>query len=244
MLRALVVLLLLANAALWAWREGWLGIAPAADDAAREPQRLAQQVEPHRLRLLNPPGSAPPPPPAEAPSDAGPPPEASPNAGDATTAAAPTPAPEPRRCWQLAALPPDQAAAVLRAADRDADLRGRHTEQAGTLPARWIVYLGKFASADALQRRRAELRAAGIDQREVNAPSLAPGLALGTYSTEDAARKALADVQRQGVRDARVVQERAETRVLTLRWPDLTAAEHERLRAALGAAGRGLAACP
>lgn len=244
MLRGLVVLLLLANAALWAWREGWLGIAPVGDDAAREPQRLAQQVEPHRLRLLNPPGSAPPPPPANAASDAAPPPETSPSTGDATTVAAPTPAPQPRRCWQLAALPPEQAAEVLRAADRDADLRGRHTEQAGTLPARWIVYLGKFASPNALQRRRAELRAAGIDQREVNVPALAPGLALGTYSTEDAARKALVDAQRQGVRDARVVQERAETRVLTLRWPDLTAAEHARLLAALGAVGRGLVACP
>lgn len=249
MLRAVVILLLIANGALWAWRHGLLG-NPGEDgvaDAAREPQRLGQQVEPQRLRLLNPPGSAaanlataaqataPDVPPLAAATE-GP--------GPATAPEPPPPPAEPRRCWQLAALAPAQAEAVRRSADAETGLRGRSTEIAASLPERWIVYLGKFPSAEALQRRRAELRQAGIEQREVNVPTLVPGLALGTYSSEEAARKALLEAQRQGVRDARVVQERPETRVVTLRWPDLTEAERGRLQAALGAAGRGLAACP
>lgn len=239
------MLLLLANAGLWAWRHGTFGNVPGGSetDAGREPQRLAQQVEPERLRLLNPPGS----PPAnlaaepETPASAAPDPTETP---PTPAAEAPPVAAEPRACWQLAALPPAQAESLRRTADGETGLRGRSTEVAATLPERWIVYLGTFPSAEALQRRRAELRQAGLDQREVNAPALSPGLALGTYSTEDAARKALQDTQRQGVRDARVVQERPETRVITLRWPDLTEVEHGRLQTALGAAGRGLAACP
>lgn len=251
MLRALVVLLLLANGALWAWRGGWFGAAGGfgATDPAREPQRLAQQVAPERLRLLNAPGRAAIHSAALTEST----PAGIAQAAPSTDSAAPDPLPdrpappalvEPRGCWQLAALTPAQADAVRRSADGITELRGRGTETASTLPARWIVYLGKFPSADALQRRRAELRQAGIDQREVNTPALLPGLALGTYSSEEAARKALQDVERQGVRDARVVQERPETRTITLRWPDLTKAEHGRLQAALDGMGRGLQACP
>ncbi|MGQ9725264.1 MAG: SPOR domain-containing protein, partial [Tepidimonas sp.] len=59
MLRAVVILLLIANGALWAWRHGYLGNPGEGGmaDATREPQRLSQQVEPQRLRLLNPAGS-------------------------------------------------------------------------------------------------------------------------------------------------------------------------------------------
>jgi hypothetical protein len=244
MLRILVLMLLLANVAFWGWREG-LGGDASGRSAPSEHQRLAQQVEPERLRLLNPPGSPATPqamtvehddtetPPSVTPEEDAAPPSAGPAA-----AVAP-----PRRCWQLAALPPTQAEALRRTAEAIPGLRGRHTEQAATLPERWIVYLGKFPTAEALQRRRAELRQAGVEYRDVNVPALAPGLALGTYSSEEAARKGLLDVQRQGVRDARVVQERPATRVLTLRWPDLTEAEREQLQDALGTAGRSLAAC-
>ncbi|MDM7456042.1 MAG: SPOR domain-containing protein [Tepidimonas sp.] len=251
MLRVLVIVLLVANGALWAWQRGWLGLtdAPRAADAAREPQRLAQQVAPERLRLLNAPGGAAIHSAALTEST----PAGIAQAAPSTDSAAPDPLPdrpappapvEPRRCWQLAALTPAQADAVRRSADGEAGLRGRRTETAAVLPERWIVYLGKFPSADALQRRRAELRQAGIDQREVNTPALTPGLALGTYSSEAAARNALQDLVRQGVRDARVVQERPETRTITLRWPDLTEAEHGRLQAALDGMGRALQACP
>jgi hypothetical protein len=104
------------------------------------------------------------------------------------------------------------------------------------LSARWIVYLGQFANNDALQRRRAELRQSRIDHREVSVPALQPGLALGTYSSEDSARKALQQVLRDGVRDARVVQERQETRTFTLRLPAATDTERQQFEA-LGVLG-------
>jgi hypothetical protein len=52
MLRLIVLLLLLANAAYFAWSQGVLaawGLAPAQQS---EPQRLAQQIKPQAVRIL------------------------------------------------------------------------------------------------------------------------------------------------------------------------------------------------
>jgi hypothetical protein len=58
MLRALVVLLLLANLAYWAWSRGlapagWLPPPPSAD-AEREPQRRSAELRPSSIELLSP----------------------------------------------------------------------------------------------------------------------------------------------------------------------------------------------
>ncbi|TSE20988.1 hypothetical protein Talka_00651 [Tepidimonas alkaliphilus] len=255
MLRALVLVLLLANAALAAWQAGWLDPWLSRHEPRREPERLAQQLEPQRLRLLNSPGAPTQPPPTQQASS---PTAEGPVAADAdpvdsaeaawplapTAAAAGAASREPRRCWQLPALPPAQAQALRRAAETQAGLQGRHTESVSRQPSRWLVYIGPLADPAALAARRAALRQAGLDQRLVEAPGVGPGVALGTYSTEEAARKALAEAQQRGVRDARVVRERPASELLTLRWPDLTAAEIAALREALGPAARQLAACP
>lgn len=234
MLRVLVLALLLANAALAAWQAGWLGpLARPAPTAVSEPERLAQQIEPQRLRLLNGAGQPPTVTPAPVAASEPQPPE------PAVALAAPA-----RRCWQLPALPSAQAQALRRAAESQAGLRGRHTESSQRLPERWLVYLGPLPDAAALAARRAALRQAGLDQRSVDVPGVGPGLALGTYSSVEAARKALAEVQQRGVGDARVVRERAASETITLRWPDLTAPETDALREALGPAGRQLAPCP
>ncbi|MDE2298159.1 MAG: hypothetical protein KGK18_08320, partial [Burkholderiales bacterium] len=53
MLRALVLTLLLANVAFYAWTQGWLdavvGVRATGD---REPDRLAQQVRPEIVRIV------------------------------------------------------------------------------------------------------------------------------------------------------------------------------------------------
>ncbi|MDW8335997.1 MAG: SPOR domain-containing protein [Tepidimonas sp.] len=236
MLRILVLALLLANVALAAWQAGWLGpLARPAPTPIREPERLAQQIEPQRLRLLDGGGQSP----AVTPAPVA---VAEPSPQPPEPAAAPAAA--ARRCWQLPALPSAQAQALRRAAESQAGLRGRHTESSQRVPERWLVYLGPLPDAAALAARRAALRQAGLDQRSVDVPGVGPGLALGTYSSDEAARKALAEVQQRGVRDARVVRERAASETITLRWPDLTAPETDALKEALGPAGRQLAPCP
>jgi hypothetical protein len=55
MLRALVLALLLANAAWWAWSQGWLppSALPFPTEAGqREPQRVAAQQRPELVRIL------------------------------------------------------------------------------------------------------------------------------------------------------------------------------------------------
>lgn len=56
MLRALLVLLLLANAGWWTWTQGWLPAGalpwPLDSQGQREPQRLAAQVRPESIQVL------------------------------------------------------------------------------------------------------------------------------------------------------------------------------------------------
>lgn len=109
---------------------------------------------------------------------------------------------------------------------------------------RWIVYMGRYDNLDQLERKKAELRALKVEFRTLSAPDFAPGLALGTFSSEAAAKQALQQVVRDGVRSARVAQERAESVTFTLRLPDATPAQRSAV-ANLGAplAGKTLKAC-
>ncbi|MFN0186367.1 MAG: hypothetical protein ACKVQR_21340 [Aquabacterium sp.] len=56
MLRALLVLLLLANLAFLSYTQGWLdGLLGPPDQAQqREPHRLERQINPDKIRLLTP----------------------------------------------------------------------------------------------------------------------------------------------------------------------------------------------
>ena len=55
MLRALVALLVLANALFFAWTAGWLAPAwPSPKHGEREPERRAAQVRPELIKVLSP----------------------------------------------------------------------------------------------------------------------------------------------------------------------------------------------
>ena len=111
------------------------------------------------------------------------------------------------------------------------------------VPGRWMVYMGRFADAEAVDKKRAELRALGIAYDRPGA-TLEPGLSLGRFSSEERAQVALRDLARQGVRTARVVVERAEAKAYTLRLPAVDAQLRTQLDALQGAlAGKPLAAC-
>ena len=290
MLRALALLLLLANLGLWAYTQGHLAPLGLAPFEAREPERLAQQVAPQTLRVLNAPapaqaGIAAPalPTPAAAvaaapaaadangpgplaaqaspAAPAGPPAAAPPSApAAAPAAAAPTPRPptEPAvpapaapgtgpgpatACWQASGLTGPQAALVRAALEPKAELQGRWSLNEIRLAPRWLVYIGPLASERALQQRRSELILAQIEHRSLAAP-LAPGLALGTFSSRERAETALAQARRQGVRDARVLQERPETISHTLVLSGLSAAQLRQIEAMAILPPRALQDCP
>jgi hypothetical protein len=157
--------------------------------------------------------------------------------GSAASASAAAPA---TACWQAGAFTEDQASTLREALTQLNPPPGSWQLAEFRIGGRWIVYMGRYDNQDALERKKAELRELKVAFRAVTTPGMAPGLSLGTYSTEAAARQALQDVMRTGVRTARVAQERAESRGYTLRLPTATPAQ----RTAVLKLGNALAGKP
>lgn len=245
MLRWVVILLALANAGYFAWTRGYLdglGMAPVDQ---REPQRLAQQVKPEALRLLNGPKGQPADEPTPETVPAAPPAPASEAVSPPPAQVAAAPSGEgPRACWQAVGFTEPQTE-LLRAELALLGLTASSWQLTETRSSgRWIVYMGRYDNTEQVERKKAELRGLGVQFRELTANGLAPGLALGTYSTEAAARQALQQTEQAGVRTARVAQERAESVSYALRLPAITDAQRaavEGLREAM--AGKALRRC-
>jgi hypothetical protein len=109
----------------------------------------------------------------------------------------------------------------------------------------WIVYMGRFSSREALQKKEQELARLKVDNEEVrNTPELEPGLMLGRFRERNDAGLALADLLRRGVQTARLVELPRGGPVHMLRVdradPEL-AARVQNLR--LDALGRGFVPC-
>ena len=264
MLRWIFVLLLLANAAYYAWSHGQLATWGLAPTPSNEPERVRQQLRAHEVRLLT---DAAPPAPTPAPADPAAPdsapaaaspasapapalaaalasassPASAPVALATAPASAPAPPDEPTQCLQVGGLNERQADALRQAAAAlPAD---SWTLEATTVPERWMVYMGRFADAEAVEKKRAELRALGVSYDRPGA-AWEHGLSLGRFSSEERAQAALKDLARQGIRTARVVQERTESQVYTLRLPAVNRALRSQLptlRRAL--AGKRLQPC-
>ena len=218
MLRLFVLLLVLANGLYFAWSQGLLRAYGFAPVVQAEPQRLAQQIRPEALRVLTP---------AEV------------QRVQAQLAADQA----PKECLMAGPLDDTQATSVRNALGSALPAEAWSLEPV-VVPARWVVYMGKFANADSLAKKRAELTAMNLVPQNVHTPELEPGLSLGVFETQAAANAELGRLQARGIRTARVVQERAESRGQMLKLPALTADMKARLadtKAAL--AGKPLHAC-
>lgn len=248
MLRIAFLLLLLANAGYYLWSHGHLAGIGMAPVAQTEPQRLQQQIKPEALRIPAPAAPAPAAAPASAAAASAVAAPAAPAPAVEPPAPAPAPPPpvaarEPASCLQASGIDERHADNIRRAL---AQVPRNQWELIGTHQAgRWMVYMGRFADAEALERKRAELRALKIDYDRAGG-ALEPGLSLGRFSTEEAATRQLAAFARQGVRTARVVQERPEINTYALRLPRATASFKAEVEALAGRhlEARALRACP
>jgi hypothetical protein len=178
MLRGLVILLLLANFAFFAWTQGWLDtVVGTRAIGDREPERLARQVRPELVRIL----------PAGSGSDA-------------------TPAAAALACLEAGPISEANLAAAQAAAQAalpSGSWSVARTEQPGT----WIIYLGRFANAEALSKKVDEIKRRKLPYEEVRGnAALEPGLSIGRFEDRAAADKALEQFAQQGVRTARVVE--------------------------------------
>lgn len=193
MLRLLVLLLVLLNAAYYAWSHGMLRAYGWAPLEQSEPQRLTQQIRPEAIRIL------------------------SADEGRRAEQVALTP-PKPPECLQAGFFDEAQTEA-LRKTLETAWPTGAWSLEPMVEPARWIVYMGKFSTAAAQERKRAELEKLKVRLQVLDNPALQPGFSLGRFETQAQAQAELSALQRRGVRTARVVQERPEIRQSQLRLP-------------------------
>lgn len=237
MLRAVVLLLILLNAGYFAWSQGLLRAYGWAPTEQREPERLAQQVRPDALRILSAPAQPPAPsavPPAVAPEQAE---EPSARAAASCWQAGPWDVTQPAQLETLRR----QLGASLPAGSWALDVRV-------TGPARWIIYMGPYANAAELERRRGQLspRTRRALQTLENA-ELQPGLSLARFDTQAKAQDELEAMQKRGLRTARVVQEWPERRQATVRVQAADAAQASAAQAALQAlpaiSGKAPASC-
>jgi hypothetical protein len=212
MLRLLALILILVNGVYFAWSEGMLrayGFAPAQQ---QEPQRLTQQIQPEALRVLSP---------AEF------------KRVEAQVMADLV----PKECLQAGPFDDAQATALRRTLE-SALVPGSWQLEPVAVPARWIVYMGKFANAEALAKKRGELTAMNLAPQGLNNPDLDIGLSLGGFDTQAAAAAELAKLGLRGIRTAKVVQERQAGLQFVLKLPGVTQEMKPRLndiKPALGA---------
>ena len=229
MLRIALLILLLANAGYFAWSQGALTSLGWAPQQHNEPERLQQQLRPEALQL-KPPAAVANAPVASAPAPAAPAPAETPPAQDG-----------PAQCLQ-AGIFDDDASDTLRRALVLQFPEGSWKLDAITQPGRWMVYMGKFADNQALEKKRAELVARKLDHDRAGG-ALEPGLSLGRFSSEEAATRELTQLVRQGVRSARVVQERPDKHGFVLRLPAATPALRAQLEALPAFGAKPLRAC-
>jgi hypothetical protein len=218
MLRLLVLVLLLANGIYFAWSQRYLEMYGLAPHTSNEPQRVAQQIKPEAVQLLSP--------------------------DDLKKAEALAQAEQaPKECLQAGPFSDEQAATLRKALDAALPGGGWQIDPVKE-SARWIVYMGKYASADLQAKKQAELAGMGIKANGVANPELRPGLTLATLESEAAAKTELANFVRKGIRTAKVVQEREAGVSHQLKLPAVSAAMKSQLQDVKAALqGHGLKSC-
>jgi hypothetical protein len=214
MLRFFVLLLLLANGAFFAWSQGYLKAYGFAPVAPNEPQRLAEQIKPENLQILQ--------------------------AADVQRMETQAKAEQaPKVCLQAGPFDAIQAEALRKVLEDDLP-SGAWQLDAVKQPAQWVIYMGKYANADVQAKKRAELATLGLPAEPVTQAAFAPGLSLGVFTTQAAANTGLERLKPKGLRTAKVVQTREEAVQTWLKLPAVS----ESLQAKLDAIKPALADKP
>lgn len=173
-LRTSFYLLVFANLVFFAWAQGHFG----SSDPNREPDRLTQQLQPEKLRIIS------------------------------TTTAAVVPAPTPGgtsgelACRVVGGLGMVDAEA-LRTAAMAAGVEAQLLPQVD--PALYLVVITDLPNLAAAEKKSAELKRFGVEQQETVA--LDGGrqeIVLGRFPGEPAAREFLAGLNKRGIKSARV----------------------------------------
>lgn len=225
--------LLAANAALFAYGQGYLG---KVEGGEREPQRLKSQLARERMVML----SA-----AEARAAA----EAAPTATEAPLAPEPAPAPVATiACTQAGSFAaPDARRFETRIERLGFGERQSRTSVPYQEVTSHLVYLPPNGGKEGADRRVAELKEKGVTNYFVmqGEGPMKWAVSLGVFKTETAAQSLIAALGKQGVRGARVLPRGPQSTRAAWQFRDLTEEERTRLAGiADDFAGVQLRPCP
>lgn len=201
MLRLLFWILIAANGALLTFRLGYLDtLLPAKS----EPQRMAQQLNADKIKLI--PASSP----VASASVTAPPSTQVPASETAVTAPAPVPAPPdaPQKLVACTEVGDFSAGSTKKFEARLAalSLGDRQTRRNIQEIASHMVYIPPQSSKEGADKKAGELKNLGVTKFFIiqDNSRLRWGISLGVFKTEAAARKYLAELNKQGVRSARI----------------------------------------
>ncbi len=199
-MKLVFLLLIAANLAVFGWQRGAFGVLP---DSGREPERVARQIEPERVRVLTPDQVKELRDRAAARAAA---------AADSTAAASNDAAVDiafdptgGATCVEFGDFSEAQAARIrprLEALVPAQRLQARAVDA----PGWFMVYVPPFKTRAEADRAAALMREQGVKELVVigdNSP-MRFGIALGSFRDQDLANRHLADLQRRGVKAARV----------------------------------------
>jgi hypothetical protein len=185
-------LLLLINLLLFAWTLGYLG----PQSAGREPERMARQIVPEKLRIVS----------AAAPLE---------------STKAPTATPPQLACKRLEGLAADEAKSLTDAVHVRGGWETR-TLPLAAMTTHWVAIVDLSSQALA-EKKKAELRLFGVTESEI-VPGLVPGsfaVSLGLFREPQRAQAFLQGLLTKGVRSAKLIQREtpADTVAVELRAP-------------------------
>ncbi len=188
-MRTLCLLLLAAGLGFFAWTRFL-----AAPDPAIDPQPLAQQIEPEKLRIVRESDIDRLPPAPPKPKPAAPPPQP-----------APPPEPAPLACLEWGSFSPAEALHAERRLEPLA-LGARLAQFRGEENAGWWVFIPPQTSRAAAQKKTAELKKLGVEDYFVvqEAGRQRWALSLGVFRAEDAAKARLEALRAKGVKSAQL----------------------------------------
>lgn len=192
------LLLIAANLAVFGWQHGAFGVLP---ESGREPERVARQIEPERIRVLTPEqvkqlrDRA-----AERAAAAA----TASNGSDAAVDVAFDPA-AGATCVEFGDFSEAQATRIrprLEALATAARLQTRSVDA----PGWYMVYVPPFKTRAEADRAAALMRDQGVKELVVigDTSPMRFGIALGSFRDQELANRHLADLQRRGVKAARV----------------------------------------
>ncbi|HJV87200.1 MAG TPA: SPOR domain-containing protein [Noviherbaspirillum sp.] len=213
MLKFFFWILLLANAGLFAYQQGYFD---ALMPSGREPARVSQQLNVDKIRLV---------PAAEAKRLATPPAPAAAPEPDTTPVSAVEKKVEPLACAEIGNFNPEEAKRFS-AQLAELSLGERLTRQPVQEVASHMVYIPPQADKDAAEKKADELRRLGIDDFFIiqDNSSMRWAISLGVFKQEEAARAHLASLNQKGVRSARIGERTVTTNLVSFRVRDMNAA--------------------